>query len=169
MSSLRWNKFAAAARRLGNQLPSVKLAVLHGSATADGLAKLKTQIAELRIQADDLRRAGVKDPIATGYGKTLEDTGRSLDKTRECLETLGPMLADLAQQEKAGRRKSRRQLRDLASERTETAKAITELQNQLTYIVDHFRGQGIQPYRVRQSEVRATIRDRKPPDARSLA
>jgi len=161
---MTWASFGTKAGQLGKQLPEVKRSVL-GTTAAMALNEVRHQIADLRIDLDSLRRVDIRDPrMDAGLDQVLYDLGKALDEVRECLETLGPMLADAAQQKQAGRRWTRRQLRDLASERTQTANAINNLQDSLATVLADLKNRGIQAYRTRQPEVRATVTYREPPD-----
>jgi hypothetical protein len=60
-------------------------------------------------------------------------------------------------------------LRDLASERTQTANAITNLEDSLAFVLADLNARGIQASRQRQRGVRATVTGRHPPNYRELA
>jgi hypothetical protein len=166
---MTWASFGTKARQMEGQLPAVKRSVLGGTAAAEALNKIQGRIAGLRIDLDSLRRVGIKDLRMKGSDRGLDGLGKALDEVRECLETLSPMLEDATQQKQAGRRRTRRQLRDLASERTQTANAITNLEDSLATVLADLNTRGIQAYRTRQRGVRAIVTDREPPDHRELA
>jgi hypothetical protein len=165
---MTWSKFATSARHLEHQLPSVKRSVLEDTAAPAELDNIRKQIAEVRIQLDDLRRVGIKGPQPID-GSTLSDVRTALDDLRECLETLGPLLAEMRQRTEDGRSRSPRQLQALARERTKTANAVATLEDRLTVLLAHLRSHGIQAYRTRQPEVRATVSEHEPPNHRKLA
>ena len=165
---MTWAKFANSARHLENQLPSVKRSVLQDTAAPASLENIRKQIAEVRIQLDDLRRVGVKG-TQTIDGSVLSDVRTALDDLRECLETLGPLLEEMRQRTQDGRSRPPRQLQALARERTKTANAVATLEDRLAVILANLRSHGIQAYRTRQPEVRATVIEREPPDHRKLA
>lgn len=160
---MSWGNFANAARRLERQLPSLKRSVLQDMAAAESLSEVRMQIAEVRIQVDELRRVGVKGPGPTD-GSVLNEVGTALDHLRECLETLGPLLAAMVQREHERRSSSPRQLRDLAQERTKTSNAIATLEDRFSVIFADLRSRGIQASRARQPEVRATVTSRRSQD-----
>ncbi|GLL05101.1 hypothetical protein [Dactylosporangium matsuzakiense] len=159
--------FAIGARHMSGQLPDVKREVLGDTAEAAALSTFRRQIADLRISLDSLRLPSGDGVEARGLPRILGDVGLALNEARECLEILGPMLEDATRPERAGKQRSRRQLQDLASERTRTYTALDNLEKSIATFLDHVRVIGIPASRMRRAEVRAIVPEQN--DRRRLA
>lgn len=163
-----WAGFKTNARQLNNQLPSVRRIVYAGEPAAEALNGVRSQIANLRIDLDDLRFGNKRDSLAVST-EDLDQLGTALDEARECIEVFGQILEDDANPKRAGMRRGRRPLEDKASQRTKTYAALTHLNSQLSDVLDHPGSQGIPSGRTRRPEVRATVTDLKSQDHRKRA